>query len=117
MLQVLNLHISVLNSRLSLNKYDSSIFFFNVNRILHQMHYLYLRNIFQTQIKIICHWNKLVSSEYNLSANIYQILLTLHSSGNNKFKWIYYAKSILDDTGFRNIWNILTGIYTFLHKP
>jgi hypothetical protein len=59
----------------------------------------------QTQIKIICLWNKLVSNEYKLSANIYQILLPLHSSGNNKFRWIYYAKSILDDTGFRNIWN------------
>ena len=45
MLQVLNLHITVLNPRLSLNKYDSSIFFLNVNTILHQMHYLYLRTI------------------------------------------------------------------------
>jgi hypothetical protein len=39
MLQVLNLHIPVLSPRLSLNKYDSSIFFLSVNRILHQMHY------------------------------------------------------------------------------
>jgi hypothetical protein len=45
-----------------------------------------------------------VSSEYKLSANIYQILLTLHSSGSNKFKWIDYVKSIIDDTGLSNIW-------------
>ena len=45
-----------------------------------------------------------MSSEYKLSANIYQILLTLHSSGSNKFKWIDYVKSIIDDKSFSNIW-------------
>jgi len=59
----------------------------------------------QTKIKMICIWYKLVSSENKLSGKIYQLLLTLHSSGSNKFKWINYVKSILDDTGFSNIWN------------
>jgi hypothetical protein len=68
----------------------------------------------QTQIKIICLLNKLVSSEYKLSANIYQILLTLHSSGSNKFKWIDYVKSILDVKGFSNIWNSQKNIIIFL---
>ena len=68
----------------------------------------------QTKIKIICLFNKLVSSEYKLSANIYQILLTLHSSGINKFKWIDYVKSILDDKGFSNIWNSQQNIIIFL---
>jgi hypothetical protein len=68
----------------------------------------------QTKIKIICLWNKLVSSEYKLSANIYQILLTLHSSGSNKFKWIDYVKSIIDDTCFSNIWISQPNIIIFL---
>jgi hypothetical protein len=52
---------------------------------------------------MICFWYKLVASENKLSGKLYQLLLT--SSGSNKFKWINYAKSILDDTGFSNIWN------------
>ena len=40
---------------------------------------------------MICFWYKL-----------YQLLLTLH---NNAFKWINYVNSILDDTGFSDIWN------------
>jgi hypothetical protein len=59
----------------------------------------------QTQIKMICFWYKLVSSENKLSGKLYQLLLTLHSSGSNTFKWINYVKSILDHTGFSNIWN------------
>jgi hypothetical protein len=54
----------------------------------------------QTQIKMICFWYKLVSSENKLSGKLYQLLLTLHSSGSNTFKWINYVKSILDHTGF-----------------
>ena len=46
-----------------------------------------------------------MSSENKLSGKLYQLLPTLHSSGSNTFKWINYVKSILDDTGFRNIWN------------
>ena len=49
-----------------------------------------------------------MSSENKLSGKLYQLLLTLHSlpsSGSNKLKWINYVKSILDDTGFSNIWN------------
>jgi hypothetical protein len=57
----------------------------------------------QTKIKMICFWYKLVASENKLSGKLYQLLLT--SSGSNKFKWINYIKSILDDTGFSNIWN------------
>ena len=59
----------------------------------------------QTKIKMICFWNKLVSSKNKLFGKLYQLLLTLHSSGSNKFKWINYVRSILDDTGFSNIWN------------
>ena len=59
----------------------------------------------QTQIKMICFWYKLVSSENKLSGKLDQLLLTLHSSGSNTFKWINYVKSILDHTGFSNIWN------------
>jgi hypothetical protein len=44
-----------------------------------------------------------VASENKWSGKLYQLLLT--SSGSNKFKWINYVKSILDDTGFSNIWN------------
>jgi hypothetical protein len=50
---------------------------------------------------MICFWYKLVASENKLSGKLYQLLLT--SSGSNKFKWINYVKSILDDTGFSNI--------------
>jgi hypothetical protein len=49
-----------------------------------------------------------VSSENKLSGKLYQLLPTLHSSGSNTFKWINYVKSILDDTGFSNIWKITT---------
>jgi hypothetical protein len=52
---------------------------------------------------MICFWYKLVASENKLSSKLYQLLLT--SSGSNKFKWINYDKSILDDAGFSNIWN------------
>jgi hypothetical protein len=44
-----------------------------------------------------------VASENKWSGKLYQLLLT--SSGSNKFKWINYVKSILDDTGISNIWN------------
>ena len=57
----------------------------------------------QTKIKMICFWYKLVASENQLSDKLYQLLIT--SSGSNKFKWINYVKSILDDTSFSNIWN------------
>ena len=39
----------------------------------------------QTQIKMICFWYKLVSSENKLSGKLYQLLLTLHSSGSNTY--------------------------------
>jgi hypothetical protein len=57
---------------------------------------------------MISFWCKLVSSENKLSGKLYQLLPTLHSSGSNTFKWINYVKSILDDTGFSNIWKITT---------
>jgi hypothetical protein len=52
---------------------------------------------------MICFRYKLC--ENKLSGKLYQLLPTLHSSGSNQFKWINYVKSILDDTGFSNIWN------------
>ena len=59
---------------------------------------------FELHAKIkICFWYTLVSSENKLSCKLYQLLPTLHSSGSNNFKWINYAKSILDDTGLSNI--------------
>jgi hypothetical protein len=61
-------------------------------------------------------WYKLVSSENKLSGKLYQLLLTLHSSGSNKFKWINYAKSILDDTGLSNIWNSQQNINIIFFK-
>jgi hypothetical protein len=56
-----------------------------------------------------------VTSENEWSGKLYQLLLTLHSNGSNKFKCINYVKSILDDTGFSNIWNSKNNInITFL---
>jgi hypothetical protein len=52
---------------------------------------------------MICFWYKLVASENKWSGKLCQLLLT--NSGSNKFKWINYVLSILDDTGFSNIWN------------
>ena len=66
----------------------------------------------QKKIKMICFWYKLVTSENEWSGKLYQLLLTLHSNGSNKFKCINYVKSILDDTGFSNIWNSKNNINT-----
>ena len=56
------------------------------------------------KIQMLSFWSKLLmNSENKLSGILYQLLYNLHETGREKFKWIEYIKTTLNDIGFSYI--------------
>ena len=51
-------------------------------------------------------WHIVASNENKLSGKLYKLLLHLSEHDNFNFKWMSYIKSIFDDCGYSEIWNI-----------
>ena len=58
------------------------------------------------KMKMICFWYKLVTNVDKLSGKLYKLMFNLCENGNNSFKWINYVKSIFDETGNSEIWQV-----------
>lgn len=58
------------------------------------------------KLKMICFWFKLVNNTDKLSGKLYNLMFNMYENGDRSFKWICYIKSIFDDIGCSEIWNI-----------
>lgn len=56
--------------------------------------------------KMLNFWCKLVKNPNKLSGKLYKLILHLQEYGTYQSKWLSYVKSIFDDSGFSEVWNV-----------
>ena len=56
-------------------------------------------------LRMVMFWNSLIDNSGKLWSILYKLMLKIHESSQEDFKWIKYIKSIIDEIGLSFIWN------------
>ncbi len=58
------------------------------------------------KLKMVNFWHKLVKGDQKLSGKMYRLIFHLHDNQQLESKWLSYLKSVFDECGFSEIWNV-----------
>lgn len=59
----------------------------------------------EINVKMVCFWNKLISSQDKLSYCLYQLMFNMHKNNSYTFPWLESIRDVFNKTGLGYIWN------------
>lgn len=58
------------------------------------------------KLEMVCFWHKLATNDKKLSGKLYKLLWYMHEHEGYNFKWFNYVKSVFNNCGFCELYNI-----------
>ena len=58
----------------------------------------------EINLRLILFWHKLITGKNKLSGIVYSLMLQLQLSNRTELKWLSHIKTVLENTGFSNLW-------------